>query len=71
MYRITYIDLNTHTKIMQYFLTYKQTLTKVKYLIDNSEDFEVVFIDALVWRWSTFKKCLKNEKVIYQMKERK
>ena len=62
MYRITYIDLNTHTRIMQYFLTSKQAFAKVKYLTDNSEDFEIAFIDTLIWRWSTFKKCLKNEK---------
>lgn len=64
MYRITYIDLNNHTKIMQYFLTHKKALTKVKYLIDNSEDFEIAFIDTLIWRWSTFKKCFKNEKIL-------
>ena len=64
MYRITYINLNTHTTIMEYFLTHKKALIRVKDLINNSDNFEIAFIDTLVWNWSTFKKCLKNKKNI-------
>jgi hypothetical protein len=63
MYRITYWNINTHTEIRDYGFT-RWTLDRVMFLIDQNEHFEIAFIEPLVWNWSNFKKCWKNESKI-------
>lgn len=62
MYRITYWNIDTHTLIREYGFT-RWTLKRVKFFIENNLHFEITFICPLVWNWSNFKKCLKNESV--------
>ena len=69
MYRITYWNTDTHTQIKEYFLTKKKALDKIKFFINNSDVYEIAFIDTLVWNWDIFKKCWKNYKEELDRKE--
>jgi hypothetical protein len=63
MYKIIYWNNFSHIQYAWYGFS-KITFDRLQFLIHNNDNYEICFVNKLVWNLETFKKCLKNKKEI-------